>query len=327
MGELVGGFASRDIDAVAERLGSVFQADTRIDYFGDRDLFSVSFVSARLGSVVLARRDGVSFSLTRVNEGAVHILVPISGPTLRHRSGSRIDDVSVGGAAAVGRPFETVGVMCEKGVAFILRAPVSALIGRAEQLAGESLGGAPLSQMLDRVNMKAPIGDALGHAMRLAFTGMRGLSSAGLAPLAASAFEDLLTSLAAAALFPLLSQRAARAGVQQAPAAIRRARDFIKENSGLPIELSKLAADLGLPMRTLQENFRRSFGQSPRAWLLDCRMEDARQRLTSPDQTASVSSVALDCGFGDLSDFAAKYRRRFGESPSETLRFAQRRRL
>ena len=214
------------------------------------------------------------------------------------------------GDAAVGRPFESVGVMCEKGVALVLYAPVSALIGQAERLAGESLGGAPLSQMLDGVNMRAPIGDALGRTMRRAFTGMRALSSAGLAPLAASAFEELLTSLAAAALFPLLSRRATGAGAQQVPAAIRRARDFIKENSGLPIELSRLAADLGLPMRTLQENFRRSFGQSPRAWLLECRMEDARRRLTSPDQTASVSSIALDCGFGDLGDFAANYRRR-----------------
>ena len=36
----------------------------------------------------------------------------------------------------------------------------------------------------------------------------------------------------------------------------------------------------------------------------------------------SVTATALECGFSNLGDFAGKYRKRFGENPSETLKRA-----
>jgi AraC-like DNA-binding protein len=49
-----------------------------------------------------------------------------------------------------------------------------------------------------------------------------------------------------------------------------------------------------------------------------------RGLLSLPDRTTTVSAAAFECGFGDLSDFSAKYRNKYGELPSETLRFARR---
>ena len=53
-------------------------------------------------------------------------------------------------------------------------------------------------------------------------------------------------------------------------------------------------------------------------YLQQCRLERARADLL--DARASVTETAYRWGFGNLGDFAARYRERFGEKPSETLR-------
>jgi transcriptional regulator GlxA family with amidase domain len=51
--------------------------------------------------------------------------------------------------------------------------------------------------------------------------------------------------------------------------------------------------------------------------LRSVRLNLARERLLS-DQSASIASIALECGFGNLGRFAKNYAERFGERPSET---------
>ena len=57
-------------------------------------------------------------------------------------------------------------------------------------------------------------------------------------------------------------------------------------------------------------------------FLTDSRLEAARVALQSPSPIESVSSIAYACGFSHLGRFSDAYRRRFGESPSVTLRKA-----
>jgi AraC-like DNA-binding protein len=224
----------------------------------------------------------------------------------------------------VGRPFEKLQAQIHEGVVIVLDAPIAALIDRAEQLTARSFSGSLVSQMVDRVDLRAPTGEAFARTLKTAFVEFGALNSAGLGPLAMAGYEDLLTSLAAAVLFPPVTRGLGRSPAQCGPAQIRRARDFIKTNAAEPIKMSEVAADLGVPMRTLQESFRKWFGLSPRAWLLECQLVSARQRLVSPDHAASVSRVAFECGFGDLSQFSAKYHARYGELPSDTLAIARR---
>ena len=56
------------------------------------------------------------------------------------------------------------------------------------------------------------------------------------------------------------------------------------------------------------------------------RLARARADLEAPGRNTSVTNVAYDCGFSHLGRFAQEYARRFGESPSETLRRARGRR-
>ena len=45
-----------------------------------------------------------------------------------------------------------------------------------------------------------------------------------------------------------------------------------------------------------------------------------RERLWLSQTTVSVSNIAIDCGFTHLGRFSVAYKRRYGESPSDTLR-------
>ena len=323
--DLITTFASRDIDFVAERLTSLSGASTRVDYFSAPASFSMSLTAARLGSLLVSRVQVRGWSLTRPMEGLTNISIPINGTPLEYRCGAHSFEASARNFAAVGRPFETLRARFQEGAAIVFHAPIQALADRAEQLTAKSFSASLVSEMVDRVDLRRPAGEAFARVLKTTFTELDALNSAGLGPLAIAGYEDLLSNLAAVALFPSVAQRIDLSPAQCAPATIRRARDFIKANAAEPIKISSLAAELGLPMRTLQESFRRTFGLAPRAWLLECRLENARQSLSLPARGASVSAVAYDCGFADLSGFSARYRMKYGELPSETLRAARRR--
>jgi transcriptional regulator GlxA family with amidase domain len=161
--------------------------------------------------------------------------------------------------------------------------------------------------------------------MKAATVEITRLKSIGMSALALAGMEDLLMNLAVASLFPTVARMVGEAPPDCGPAAILRARDHINEHAADPIEFSRLANDLGISMRAMQANFRRYFGVSPRDYLLECRLERARGRLLLADPDATVTTVALDSGFTDLSHFSVKYRNRYGELPSVTLRLALRR--
>ncbi len=63
-------------------------------------------------------------------------------------------------------------------------------------------------------------------------------------------------------------------------------------------------------------SFKAAFGMSPHRYRMTRRLERARELLRrSPRPT---TDIAMDLGFNTPSHFAAAYRRRFGETPSQT---------
>jgi AraC-like DNA-binding protein len=59
----------------------------------------------------------------------------------------------------------------------------------------------------------------------------------------------------------------------------------------------------------------------PHRYLWLRRMHLARRALAKADPSAAtVTSIANDCGFGELGRFAVAYHGLFGEAPSATLR-------
>ena len=86
-----------------------------------------------------------------------------------------------------------------------------------------------------------------------------------------------------------------------------------------PLDLTALGAISRVSPRTLQRHFRVFLGKTPQAVLQDIRFERARRDLLRASSTATVTDIALRCGFAHLGRFSIEYRKRYGEKPLETL--------
>jgi AraC-like DNA-binding protein/tetratricopeptide (TPR) repeat protein len=119
------------------------------------------------------------------------------------------------------------------------------------------------------------------------------------------------TSAAADALQP------SRPGRVLEPFYVKRADRLLRESFGTKLTTDKLAELCGVSTRTLQLGFRQFRGVSPVAHARNLRLERSHQALKLGD--GSVSEIAARHGFGSLTTFSIEYRRRFGETPRETL--------
>ncbi len=102
------------------------------------------------------------------------------------------------------------------------------------------------------------------------------------------------------------------------PRTIRCAVDAIDEAPEQLYTVSELAALTGTTVRSLQLGFAEHVGLSPMAYLREVRLQRVREDLTA-GRGGTVAEVAHRWGFRHLGRFAASYRQRYGETPSETL--------
>ena len=104
------------------------------------------------------------------------------------------------------------------------------------------------------------------------------------------------------------------------PQAVRRVRDYIEAHAQEDIDIADICKVAGVPLRTLHHQFRHSLGITPLQLLRDIRLKRVRMDLLGARAGSSVTSIALDWGFDHLGRFAASYKKRFGETPRETLK-------
>lgn len=97
----------------------------------------------------------------------------------------------------------------------------------------------------------------------------------------------------------------------------RRAEGVMRANLGTALGALDLCAELGVSDRTLRLAFRERYGLGPMAYYKALRLNAVRAALRRSHR-AAVGVVARGFGFHHLGQFAADYRRLFGESPSET---------
>jgi AraC family transcriptional regulator len=79
------------------------------------------------------------------------------------------------------------------------------------------------------------------------------------------------------------------------------------------LSLGALARQAGLSPYHFLRSFQRATGTTPHQYILRARLRDAAARLT--DAPGKIVDVALDCGFGDVSNFTRAFRAEFGVSP------------
>jgi transcriptional regulator GlxA family with amidase domain len=105
-----------------------------------------------------------------------------------------------------------------------------------------------------------------------------------------------------------------------APRDIKRAIDFMHSHLDASITLADIVAASGVPGRTLFRHFTDWKGVSPMRHLRNIRLAQVREALMRADPDENVTTIALGLGFTHMGRFSLEYRRRFGESPSQTLR-------
>jgi len=110
-------------------------------------------------------------------------------------------------------------------------------------------------------------------------------------------------------------------GARAAPSASRRdeqritrALRMIETSAGEPIALTDLAREASMSAYHFLRTFRHMLGVTPHQYVLRTRLHRAAVRLRGSSQ--SISAVALDAGFNDLSTFNRRFRRVMGVCPS-----------
>jgi AraC-like DNA-binding protein len=107
--------------------------------------------------------------------------------------------------------------------------------------------------------------------------------------------------------------------------AVRAVEEFIEANWDKPIDIEAMTAVAKVSARSLFRQFRRDRGYSPADFAKRIRLNRAREMLEQPGEGASVTQIALKCGFQNPGHFARDFRIAFGELPSNTLRGSLRR--
>lgn len=118
-----------------------------------------------------------------------------------------------------------------------------------------------------------------------------------------------------------LLQSAGWAAARPATLPVRRAVELMEERPTEGWTTERLAREVHLSVRALQEAFSRDLEMPPMAYLRDVRLRRVREYLEQASaETTTVRAVANGFGFRHLGRFAAVYRQAFGETPVATLR-------
>lgn len=132
---------------------------------------------------------------------------------------------------------------------------------------------------------------------------------------AARLFTDGAVIAVVATLLRLAMPEARPAPLAQglAPARLARVRDWVAAHLAEPFGLAAMAESAGLSPFHFSRAFKAATGQTPRAYVMARRLDQARELLADP--TLPLAEVAQRCGFADQAHFTTQFRRAAGITP------------
>jgi AraC-like DNA-binding protein len=92
-----------------------------------------------------------------------------------------------------------------------------------------------------------------------------------------------------------------------------RARAFINENFQEPLNLDEISQEACLSRYHFLRLFREEFATTPHQYLIDRRIEKAKELLRHRRMT--VTDVCFEVGFQSLGSFSTLFRQRVGDAP------------
>jgi len=94
----------------------------------------------------------------------------------------------------------------------------------------------------------------------------------------------------------------------------RKVRDYIDGHITGPVLVADLCALIDRSEAHFSRSFKRTFGQSPHAFVIQCRLELAARYMLQTG--APLSDIALRCGFTDQAHLSKHFRRSTGQTPA-----------
>jgi AraC family transcriptional regulator len=139
-------------------------------------------------------------------------------------------------------------------------------------------------------------------------------AAAGLIDSRDVAWEEIAVEMAARAMSVAAGAFRDQAVVRSdAEARVTRVARMIDRHPDAALTLGSLARAAGLSPYHFLRTFERMTGVTPHQYVLRARLRAAAMRLAGDEE--KVLDIALDCGFGDVSNFNRAFRTEFGVSP------------
>ncbi|MGO2111285.1 MAG: AraC family transcriptional regulator [Pseudoclavibacter sp.] len=313
-------FRTRDpleAQASAERI----TAPHRLRIRGRATQFAAAFDAVELGAATLGViRYGADISIERPGfDGFVAVLMPLVGRL----------SIELNRHEHVAEPERSMVVLSPRqGDAKLTWAPgtvVMALKVETEDLTRALRWIAPdaddspfvaSSPLVNGSPWRVALGTAQLFADVVARTGSRGPFPR---PLARQLREQVVTTMWLSVPNNHTDDIHRLSGTSKSPA-VQQAIDLIAAEDRAEYTVPDLARAVHIGVRALEMGFRREVDETPLHYLQRARLERANDDLRNLGPSdATVTEIAQRWGFDHLGRFAARYRVRFGELPSETL--------
>lgn len=308
--------------AEATDVASDLLGDLTIDPHPDgADAFLATMNAVRLVDVTMAYLDLACAATVRVPRSADCYSV--------HMTTSGHGVVSVRGQRTDLSPFFALVLSPGTGYVLELERDSPQLIVRIERAALERQLSRMIGRSLDRPVTFEPLGDLTADGAVRWHGALQIFSSEVVSPeslihqgVGADSLEELIIGTLLHLQPSNYSERLRGGPRRTGRPAVRRSIDYIEQHLAEPISMADLAAAAQMSPRSIQSGFREDLQTTPIAFIRDRRLDRVRNTLMEsvPGDGMTVTAAAERWGFTHLGSFSVLYRKRFGESPSQTLR-------
>lgn len=315
--------ATSNIEEARAALETVFlpvQLTPRKKSTGPR--LNMTFNALRIGeTTVSCVRFDLGVQVSTENLEHFHLNLPLRG-TAQCRSGRSPHVAATPETGAIFMPDQSAEIDWGDGcVQFCLMFPRQRLHRELQTMLDRPVS-TPI-EFAPHVNLTTELGRTWITMLHLIDHQSRGPHGFLQHPLAATNLETMLIDSLLVGQAHNYSQALNQPHPATPPNAIRQAIELIRTQPERAWTTATLAHEVSVSPRSLQEGFQRCAGMPPMRYLRDVRLDRVHDDLAAATaDSATVANLARRWGFLYLGRFAAIYREKFGQTPSQTLREA-----